>query len=299
MFYHSPLSLKHLTGPSHPESVKRYITILDTLREHKIPEVQIETPCPLKWLFLCHDRQYVSLVHKICSSLPENQIAQLPTGDVNVSRHSPLAARAVIACALLAADHIIEKKIKRAFILARPPGHHATRSKGMGFCLFNTIAITARYLQRIHNIKRIAIIDWDAHHGNGTASIFENDPSILYTSTHHALAYPGTGQEPTPTNRPILSRDDLLSFYEHDLPPLIDQFKPEIILLSCGFDGHMLDPLVPLGLHTEDFATLTKIVVDLAKAYCSGRILSFLEGGYRLQALADSALAHINASSCN
>ena len=299
MFYHSPLSLGHLTGPSHPESPERYITILNSLRKQNIPEVQVETPCPIKWLLLFHERRYVSIVHKICSSLSKNQIVQLPTGDVNVSCYSMLAARGVIACAILATDHIMKKKINRAFVLSRPPGHHASRSKGTGFCLFNTIAVTARYLQRMHNIKRIAIIDWDAHHGNGTASIFENDPSILYVSTHHASAYPGTGREHTPTNCPVLSREEILTFYEQSLPPLIEQFKPEMILLSCGFDGHELDPLVPLGLHAKDFSTLTKIVVDLAKECCSNRILSFLEGGYHLQALADSALAHVNALCSN
>jgi len=292
---HTPLSAYHLTGSSHPESPLRYTTILNAL-DTICATQSIEKPCPIKWLLLAHDRRYIQLVKKSCEQLTQGQVATLSTGDVNICSHSFDAARAAVACALYAADAIMKNTYQNAFVLARPPGHHATRERGMGFCLFNTAAIAARYLQYKYRLNRIAIVDWDAHFGNGTASIVSDNSSILYTGTHKKGAYPAVDSSNS-KSLAVSSRKELMAFYTDHLPRLLSEFKPECICLSCGFDAHVLDPLASLGLSSQDFETLTQCICSLAKEHCSGKILSILEGGYNLQALEECVRQHLKSLS--
>ncbi len=297
LLVHTPLCIEHKTGKSHPESPQRYLHIIESLRTFNLPEVFVTTACHLKWVLACHSKRYVRLVQRSCEALSENEVAPLPTGDATISSASFTAARTAVNAALCAVDAVMQEFCKNAFVVTRPPGHHATRSHGMGFCIFNTVAIAARYLQTMYGLTKIVIIDWDGHHGNGTASIFRHDPSVLYISTHQRGAYPGTGNKSSDNtiNVPVSSEKEILSFFETELPDLIANFNPEFILISCGFDAHKLDPLLSLDLKSEDFGTLTTKICNLAQKHCSGRIISILEGGYHLKALEESALFHVKA----
>jgi len=297
LLVHTPLCINHRTGDSHPESPQRYLHIMKELRKLNLFEVPITTPCSIETLLLCHEQEYIDLVRDACLSLKKDAVSQLITGDVDISHDSFTAARTAVSAALYAVDAVMKGENQNAFVITRPPGHHAKRSRGMGFCLFNTVAIAARYLQNAYNSKKVAIIDWDGHHGNGTASLFLHDPSVLYISTHQKGAYPGTGNTSCDTsiNFPVSSRKEIFSFFETAIPRFIARFKPECILISCGFDAHRLDPLLSLDLESEDFGALTRGLCDLAKTYCSGRIVSILEGGYHLNALEESASSHVQA----
>lgn len=297
----SPDSLLHQTGPTHPESAARYQTILSELNRWGGVPIEECRRIEEKWLFLCHDRDYVRKVRRECSCLGSDEVTALSTGDTMISRGSYRAAVAAIGAALTAADGVMSGQCRNGFVVVRPPGHHASKCIGMGFCLFNTVAILARYLQREYGLRRIAIVDWDVHHGNGTESLLGNDPSILYWSTHEQGSYPGTGNESHGTCHcfPITpgpdSRKRLLELYQEQLPELLTSFKPEFILISCGFDAHREDLLGHLGLETSDFGLLTEAVRQVADRVCYGRLLSILEGGYCLEAIAASSLAHVKA----
>ena len=274
--------------------------VLDALRREGVrPEDEwIASPAEEKWAFLCHDPEYVQKVRAECSALGEDEVGQLITGDTAISRGSYDAALAMIGGAIHAVEAILEGSFQNAFLVARPPGHHAERARGMGFCLFNTIAITARYLLQ-KGVGRVAIVDWDGHHGNGTEAEFVNEKRVRYFSTHQAGAYPGTGLKSRRYiyNRPIEpgagSRERLLECYRKEFPALMDRFRPDFILISCGFDAHRDDLVTALSLETEDFGELTRIVAKVAGRWCNGRIFSALEGGYRLESLAESAVAHV------
>jgi acetoin utilization deacetylase AcuC-like enzyme len=263
-----------------------------------------------KWVLLCHDRHYVQYLKKACEWLKEGEVIRIRTGDVNICRHSYTAAIDAVAAGIAAVDEVMTGAFKRAFVVTRPPGHHAGRSYGMGFCLFNTVAIAARYAQKKYGVKRILIVDWDVHHGNGTQEIFYEDPSVWYFSTHEEGNYPRTGKleeigmkrgTGTTINRPIApgkhSREELLRYYMEELPIIFQESQPELVFISCGFDTHKDDPLSSFSLETEDFTTLTAIVRSLAEIWSQGRLISILEGGYQRQALMDSAVAHMRALS--
>ena len=207
-------------------------------------------------------------------------------------------------------EAVFEGKAKRAFSLMRPPGHHAGKSTGMGFCLFNNVALAARFAQSKYHVGKVLIVDWDVHHGNGTQDIFNADPSVFYFSTHQKGIFPGTGSvhdvgigsaKGTKMNIPIvpgpLSRHEVVEAYRTPLANAMKSFKPELVLISCGFDAHHDDPLGALNLTPSDFTELTRLVCAIADQYAQGHVVSVLEGGYNLQAITSSAVAHVRALS--
>jgi acetoin utilization deacetylase AcuC-like enzyme len=291
-----PLFREHLTGANHPERPERYDVIMAALKRYPIYPPQDATE---KDLLRCHTASYIKLV--------KDEIGQglttLSTGDVNISSKSFKAALRAVGAVITAADLVLKDTTKKVFCVVRPPGHHACSDQGMGFCLFNNIAIGARYAQEKYKIKRVLIVDWDVHHGNGTQEIFHKDPSVFYFSTHQFPLYPGTGAADekgagTIYNVPILasktSREEVLKAYQETLQLEMEKFRPELVMISAGFDAHEDDPLGGLKLTTQDYVTITEAVKKVADKYASGRIVSVLEGGYNLDALAASAKAHVD-----
>lgn len=308
VIYH-PDYVLHLTGKNHPENPLRYLTTFKALQEQGLLENKLlATPVPLSELLHCHPLSYIELVKKASSRTLQqgflNGECELSTGDVRISPESYRLALLASGSGILAIDAIVQNKAHKVFCLIRPPGHHATHDRGMGFCLFNNVAVCARYAQSKYGIKRILIVDWDVHHGNGTQDIFYKDPTVFYFSTHQNGIYPGTGSKEEVgvgniLNCPIeageMSRLEVLAAHEIKLDLAMEAFKPELVLVSAGFDAHEKDPLGGFNLKTEDFATLTSIVCRLAEQYSGGRVVSFLEGGYNLESLADSVCAHVRA----
>jgi len=259
------------------------------------------TPALLKWICTVHDRKYVEEVKRSCQSKP----GFLHSMDTVISSDSYQAACLAAGGALNAVDTVMKGKVKNAFCAVRPPGHHAIRNEAMGFCLFNNVAIAARYAQEKHKLAKILIIDWDVHHGNGTQDAFYEDPTVMYFSSHRYPFYPGTGNAQEKgmkegvgytINVPLAasSGDSVYrEAYEEMLKPEALKFKPDFIFISAGFDAHEDDPLGGMRVTTEAFAELTRIVKSTADECCDGRIVSVLEGGYDLKGLADSVRAHV------
>ncbi|MBA3603465.1 MAG: histone deacetylase [Parachlamydiaceae bacterium] len=317
---HHPECILHLTGQGHPECPERYIAVINELQNQGYLQEASFNLLAKKAsnadILRCHSQIYVNRVKAECEylrmlNIPE-ATSMLSTGDVQICSNSFEIALLAAGAGLLAVDKVMQEKSKTAFCAMRPPGHHATTSQGMGFCLFNNIAIAARYAQATYNVKKVLIVDWDVHHGNGTQEIFYNDPSVFYFSTHQEGIYPGTGKKEdigagNIYNCPISggknSRLEVLKAYEDDLANAMLLFKPELVLISAGFDAHHTDPLGGYDAHcgtpqagfdliTQDFTTLTEIVQKIAKKHCQGKIVSILEGGYNLKALAESVRAH-------
>lgn len=298
----------HWTGLGHPESPNRYSAITQELQTQGLWQKALRlkaSKAPLLDISSIHDPYYIEKVHLECLELEKAEIShQLSTGDVQICAQSYEIALFAAGAGIAAIDAVFQRRVNQAFCIVRPPGHHATSSKGMGFCLFNNVAIAARYAQKTFGINRILIADWDVHHGNGTQEIFYHDSSVFYFSTHQEGIYPGTGKLDErgvgniyncPIQRTSNARIELIKAYEETLPDLMEQFKPELILISAGFDAHEADPLGGLNLKTEDFGRLTKAVQKIAQKHCEGKLISFLEGGYHLEALAASACAHVAA----
>jgi len=209
----------------------------------------------------------------------------------------------------VAVDAVAEGKVESAFCAVRPPGHHARRDKAMGFCIFNNVAIAARYVQKKHGLAKVLIVDWDVHHGNGTQEMFYDDPTVLYFSVHQAPHYPGTGwREQTGAGQgagrtincplpPGAGRREVLGAFQQELLPAAEAFRPELVLISAGFDSRLDDPLGGWRLRDEDFAEMTDIVTSIARSHAAGRIISVLEGGYSLEGLAAAAAAHVRSLS--
>lgn len=254
-------------------------------------------------LALVHTREYIELVAREVS---EGR-AQLSTGDTDLCPESAGAARCAAGCALSAVDAVFLGAVENAFCPIRPPGHHANATRGMGFCLFNNVALAARYAQRKYGIERVVIADWDVHHGNGTQDIFYEDGAVLFFSTHQSPWYPGTGARtergegkgqgktincPFPAATPA---SKILDAFREVLLPAARDFHPDLVLLSAGFDSRINDPLGHFLLTDADFYELTTMMLELAAQNCNGRLVSVLEGGYSLKGLALAAEAHVRA----
>jgi len=297
----------HLTGPGHPESPRRLAAIMQKLQSEGLMTEENTRPprkATVDEIALCHDVEYVALVKRECEGSLEDGSMQLSTGDAQICPASYETALWSAGGVLEGVDAVMEGRAKNAFCIIRPPGHHASRSAGEGFCLFNNIAIGARYAQEKYDVERVAIVDWDVHHGNGTQNIFERDPTAYYLSTHQTPSYPGTGMaEETGVgnirNFPITygsnPRKEVLHAFCETFVEDMELFRPELVMISAGFDGREGDPLGFFNLTDADFAELTKIVMKVAEQYAHGRLISILEGGYNLEGLAKAAAAHVKA----
>jgi acetoin utilization deacetylase AcuC-like enzyme len=293
-------------GAGHPESPERLRAIVARLQESGVFDrlVHIQPlPAADEWITYIHAASYLETLKR---RAPTHGRVPLDP-DTSMSPGSLSAAYLAAGGLLTAADAIVSGSIDHAFCAVRPPGHHAEHDRAMGFCLFNNVAIAARYLQRKHGIARVLIVDWDVHHGNGTQHAFYDDPSVLFFSTHQYPHYPGTGRpseegegagKGTTINVPMTAGegDDVYRrLFEKVLIPAADNFKPDFVVLSAGFDAHRNDPLASMGLTEDGYAELTRLVVQIAQRHCNGRVLSSLEGGYHLASLSASVERHLMA----
>src|SRR3954469_21689212 len=297
-----PASLAHDNGPGHPERPDRLRAIESVLEAEKfqtLVRVQPE-PADIEAITLCHPRDYVEEVKE---AAPTEGMVQLDA-DTSMSPGTWEAALRAVGGAMMAVDEVVTKKGTNAFIAQRPPGHHAETVRLMGFCIFNHAAIAARHAQRKHGLHRVAVVDFDVHHGNGTQEIFWSDPTLMYCSTHQMPLYPGTGalsergEHDNIVNAPLRPGDGGAQFkeaLESRILPRLQAFGPELIIMSAGFDAHQRDPLANLQFVEEDFAWATRKVMEVADRTAQGRVVSVLEGGYDLQGLSLSAAAHVIA----
>jgi|TARA_B100000035_G_scaffold230112_1_gene198281 acetoin utilization deacetylase AcuC-like enzyme len=291
----------HDTGPGHPEQIARVSVIIEKLRRYNNNNILWKKPSIITDDIIkdTHDDAYVDLVK---NSFPTKGFSSLD-GDTIISPGSKEATFDAAASIITAIDGVQNKEFKNAFCSVRPPGHHCNQNKAAGFCILNNVAIGAKYLLKKYKYKRIAIIDFDVHHGNGTQDIFYDNKNVLFISTHQYPYYPGTGSEKEKgkfnniCNIPLpagTNSEEYLNAFEFALKKLRD-FKPEFILISAGFDGHNDDPLAQFKLDTDDYYKITKRILETSKKFSNGKVVSILEGGYDLQALQDSAKRHVDA----
>jgi acetoin utilization deacetylase AcuC-like enzyme len=325
-FCTSPDFVNHNTGEYHPERPDRIRAIAHAVRQaglidslnpfpHFIPKFRIQPiggekmlelapkPADEESIRLVHNQQQIDYVRRVC----QGGGGVLDQGDTVVSAQSFDVALLATGAVLTCCDAVVAGKTKRAFAAVRPPGHHAEPHRPMGFCLFGNVAIAARYLQRRHGVQRVAIVDFDVHHGNGTQAAFDDDPSVLFISIHQhpATCYPGTGYDyetgegqaaGTKLNIPMMpgsTDDDYLEQFQSKILPKLDEFKPEMLLISAGFDAHSDDPLANVELSDDGFAAMTRLLSQAANTHCQGKIVSALEGGYHLGAVARSLVRHL------
>ena len=290
--------LKHDTGPFHPERPERIKTCYNFLEaENILSRLKLVPPreATIEEISMAHDSRYVESVKEMA----EQGGGQLDL-DTPLSEKSFEAATLAAGGVIEAVDMLVAKKLKNCFCLVRPPGHHATYSRGMGFCLFDNLAVGARHALKNHEMSRILILDWDAHHGNGLQDIFWNDPSVLYVSFHQHPHYPGTGfaaevgagdGEGFTINFPFSADTGIVDYrtaFKEAIWPVTQEFKPELVMVAAGFDGHFHDPLTSLGLTTDDFGEMTSEIMGLANKFAEGKMICSLEGGYDLKALSYS-----------
>ncbi len=297
-----PACLEHLTPLGHPERPDRLRAIEQALEAEKFQALaRAQAPAaPLEVIALCHPMDYIE---RIRDASPKEGMVRLDA-DTSMSPGTFEAALRAAGGAVHAVDEVLTKKTANAFVAARPPGHHAETARPMGFCLFDNAAIAARYARDHYGIARAAIVDFDVHHGNGSQEIFWADKSVMYCSTHQMPLFPGTGalgesgEHNTIVNAPLRPGDDGQAFraaFESRILPRLRDFRPELIIISAGFDAHMRDPLANLNLVESDFVWATQKIMDVADQCADGRVVSLLEGGYDLQALGRSAAAHVLA----
>ncbi len=295
-----PDCLEHLTPQGHPERPDRLRAIeraleaetFQTLARVAAPAAELET------IALCHPMDYIV---EIRDAAPREGLVRLDA-DTSMSPGTFMAALRAVGGAVHAVDEVFAKRAKNAFVATRPPGHHAETARPMGFCLFDNAAIAARHAQKHHGIARAAIVDFDVHHGNGSQEIFWDDKSVMYCSTHQMPLFPGTGavgesgEHNSIVNAPLRPGDGGEAFraaFESRILPRLADFRPELIVISAGFDAHYRDPLANINLEEADFVWATQQIMDIADRCADGRIVSLLEGGYDLQGLANSAAAHV------
>ena len=298
LVYHDDY-LKHVTPPWHPEQPERVAAVAEHLRQTGICDrtTSIDAaPAQVESIAEVHSRDYIQAV-EATSRLG----GLLDAGDTLVCPDSCAVARLAVGGVLAAADAVMAGEVQNAFCVVRPPGHHARPAQGMGFCIFGNVAIAARHLQRRHGLERILVVDWDVHHGNGTQEAFYEDPTVLYFSVHrYGSFFPGSGSaeergsgpgEGFTINVPLWAGagcEDFLGAFNRELVPAAEEFRPEFVLISAGFDAHRDDPLGGMALATEDYGALARVVGDIAEEHCGGRMVAALEGGYNLNALAAS-----------
>ncbi len=299
--YTHPVCLEHDPGPDHPESPARLAAVLEALADPRFSAVaRSEAPRATREKLARVHR--AALIEDVLDHAPQEGWRRLDPDTVMSPASAEAALRAAGAvCA--AVDDTLAGRHQRAFCAVRPPGHHATPTTAMGFCLFNNIAIGAAHALAAHGLARVAIVDFDVHHGNGTQDIFWNDPRVLYASSHQSPLYPETGARSETGAGNILNAPlppgagsrEFRAAYEDIVLPALEAFAPQLVMVSAGFDAHRLDPLANLNLEADDYAWITARLVDLANRHAQGRVVSSLEGGYSLVALRESAAAHVAA----
>lgn len=303
-FIYDARFLEHDTGPHHPERPERLASTMAhlesdpwfaDLRQFDARLARTEE------IESTHSIKYIRRVGRACAE----GAPFIDTTDVTVSAASCDVAALAAGTPLTLGDAICNREIDNGFALIRPPGHHAETEMAMGFCLFNNVAILARYLQRVHGLNKIAIVDWDVHHGNGTQHLFEEDPSVLYVSVHQYPYYPGTGAasesgigrgQGATLNCPLpagATDSDYEGVFTTEILPKLSAFKPEFVIISAGFDAHLDDPLADMRLTTEFYAWMTQRLLEIADQHAAGRLLSVLEGGYHLTRLAETVAVHL------
>ena len=297
-----PASMNHLNSPGHPERPDRLRAIQSVLEAEQFQTlVRVQAPAAdLETIALCHPIDYIEAIR---DATPKEGLIQLDA-DTSMSPGSFEAALRAVGGAVHAVDQVVTKKADNAFCAMRPPGHHAETARPMGFCIFNQAAIAARYAQKQHGLGRVAVVDFDVHHGNGTQEIFWSDPTLMYCSTHEMPLYPGTGavaetgKHDNIVNAPLRAGDGGDKFraaMEQRILPRLLAFGPDLIVISAGFDAHMRDPLANLQLNEADFGWATREIMEIADTTAQGRVVSVLEGGYDLEGLSRSAAAHVIA----
>ena len=299
--YSHPVCVEHDAGSHHPERPDRLRAVQSALEDesfallHRV-EAQPATRAQIERV---HAARYVDLV---LGSVPASGHVHLDP-DTAMSSASAEAALRAAGAAVAAVEAVLDGEARNAFCAVRPPGHHATADRAMGFCLFNNVAIAARHARTRSGVERVAVVDFDVHHGNGTQDDFAPDPTLFYASSHQSPAYPGTGAESETGQGNIFNvelppgagSDAFRAAWERRIIPALDAFSPDLLILSAGFDAHARDPLAYLRLTTDDFRWVTTALSDAADRMCAGRIVSSLEGGYDLEALAESVQVHVTA----
>ncbi|MEE8341323.1 MAG: histone deacetylase [Candidatus Neomarinimicrobiota bacterium] len=296
----------HITGPGFPESPERLDAILDHLNSTGLSK-ELDVVEPIRqdksYCRLIHDDEYISRVRQAC----ELGAPLIDTSDTPISNKSYDTALLSVGGLTEAVDRVFSGKANNAMALLRPPGHHAEKGMAMGFCLFNNTAIAARYAQNNYEVEKVAIIDFDVHHGNGTQHIFDSDPTVMYISLHQFPFYPGTGAadetgagdaKGTTVNYPLyagVGDDQYIDIFNNSISDKVLKYNPDLIIVSAGFDAHKDDPIGGMNVTTEGFYTLSNTITLIADEVCNGKIISSLEGGYNLNALAESVTEHIKA----
>src|SRR5262252_3152317 len=302
LFITHPACLNHLTPPGHPERPDRLRAIERAFADERFRSlIRAEAPAAdLNTIALCHPMAYVTAIR---DASPKSGLVQIDA-DTSMSPGSVEAALRAAGGGAHAVDEVMAGRVSNAFVATRPPGHHTETARPMGFCLYNNAAIAARYAQKQHGIERAAVVDFDVHHGNGSQDIFWSDRTVMYGSTHQMPLYPGTGavsergEHNTVVNAPLRpgdGGDEFRAAFETVILPRLRDFRPDLIVISAGFDAHMRDPLANLNLLEADFDWATRKLMEVADASAGGRVVSVLEGGYDLEGLANSVAAHVAA----